>query len=372
MRVHFPKLVPDSEDFLHLDALRIIASLAVVMFHWRAHLAFQPAIDATDWLNSWIVFVDLFFVISGFIIAAVYSQRISTLAQYGDFLFKRFARLAPLHYVTLALYIGIGLLATIAGLSLNEPAKYDPTCIAPNLFFLQAFNTCPTLTHNFPSWSISAEVLCYALFPSMVALLRIRPWLPGAFGVAVIGGLYALGAVGPMHRPWFEWTFDFGALRALPAFAIGVSMYGLRDKLKWIPAPGALMFVSLVALAFAGLAKVWQGALTPLAYLVVIFGIAADARGRATSVIRAIAPFGQLTYSSYMLHAPMMTIVFTLIFDRALGLAPLHKFIAVLACLPLLLAISYLSFVIFEGPIRRWMTRRNAARAGLAMADASR
>src|SRR5262245_52376951 len=132
MALSFPKLAPESEDFLHLDALRILASFAVVMFHWRGHLAYKPASDATAWLNSWIVFVDLFFVISGFIIAAVYSARMSTLAQYGDFLFKRFARLAPLHYATLALYVAIGLLATLAGASLNDPEKYNPACIAPN------------------------------------------------------------------------------------------------------------------------------------------------------------------------------------------------------------------------------------------------
>ena len=370
MRVRFPKLVPDSENFLHLDALRIVASLAVVMFHWRASFGLEAAKEALHWMNAWIVFVDLFFVISGFIIGAIYCNRMSTLAQYGDFLFKRFARLAPLHYLTLALYVVIGLLATFAGIALNEPDKYDPRCIVPNLLFVHAFNTCANLTHNFPSWSISSEALCYALFPFIVLAYRLRPWLPGALGVLLIGGLYALGPAGPLHRPWFEWTFDFGAVRALPAFAIGVSLYGMRDRLRAIPAPEALMYFSLAALAFAPLANTWQGALTPLAYLVVLFGAAADARGSAGGLIRAIAPYGQLTYSSYMLHAPFMTVLFTLIFDRVLHLPPEIKFAAVLSCVPVLLAVSYLSFIFFEGPIRRRMTRGKPSGDAMTVAAA--
>ena len=70
-----------------------------------------------------------------------------------------------------------------------------------------------------------------------------------------------------------------------------------------------------------------------------------------------------------MLHAPVMTLVFMLFFDRVLILAPWAKFTAVVASVPALMILSYLSLFFFEGPTRRWLTRplpaKDAAREGV-------
>lgn len=81
------------------------------------------------------------------------------------FLRKRFARLAPMHYLTLGAYVAIGLAAPALGLSLSEPEKYDLACLPANVAFLQSTMACPHLSFNFPSWSISAEMICYLAFP---------------------------------------------------------------------------------------------------------------------------------------------------------------------------------------------------------------
>lgn len=359
-RQGWPGLRAESEAFLHLDALRFIAAMAIVIFHWRGAIGVVPLIEATRWMGAWMVFVDLFFCVSGVVICAMYAERLTTPAQVGDFLRRRFARLAPLHYATLALYLVT--VWVFADVGFERWGQFDPKCIAPNILFLQAFGVCADLSYNFPAWSISAEIACYALFPLMLPLYRWRAWAPGVLGVLMLAALYAIGPQGDLQRPWHQWTFDFGPLRALPAFAIGVSLFGMREALARIPAAGALGFVSLVILALAGVLHIPAGAQAPLAYAVVLFALAADTKGRASGPVRRLAPFGQLTYSLYMLHAPVMTLVFMLFFDRALNLAPWAKFTAVLACVPALMALSYVSLVFFEGPARRWLTRTGAVR----------
>lgn len=349
-------LRPESEDFLHLDALRILAALAIVVFHWRGAIGVPALIDATQWMGAWSVFVDLFFCISGVIICAVYAQRISTPAQFGDFLRRRFARLAPLHYATLAVYLAIVAAPVFASVPFESWGGYDPKCIAPNLLFAQAFGVCGDLSYNFPAWSISAEIACYALFPLLLPLYRWKAWAPGLLGVVMLIALYAIGPQGALQRPWHQWTFDFGPLRALPAFAIGVSLSGLKDMLARIPAAAALTGVSLLVLLAAGLIGIPPGLQVLIAYLVVVFAVGADARGRVSAPVRWAAPFGQLTYSLYMLHAPFMTIVFWLWFDRVLHLEHWVKFAAVLASAPLLLALSRAALVWFETPARRWLS----------------
>lgn len=272
------------------------------------------------------------------------------------FLRKRFARLAPLHYLTLAIYVIIGLAAPAAGIALSEPRKYDMACIVPNLLFAHSLGTCRDLSFNFPSWSISTEMACYLLVPRLLWLVRIRPWLPTAFALVILAALYALGPAGPLHRYWFDWIFEWSVWRALPAFALGISFYSMRDLLAKLPSAAPLMFAMLIAYLPLAAAGVWHGVLTPMSSAIVAFGAAADAQRHTSQLVRTLAPPGQLTYSVYMLHALFVTAGFTLVFDRILHLPPGAKLVAVIACLPLLFGVAFLSLIFFEQPARRWLS----------------
>ena len=358
----FPRLHAESEDFLHLDFLRIIAALGVVVFHWRASVTLPGPSDRWTFIDSLSSFVDMFFVISGFIICHVYARRMGTASAFLHFLRKRFARLAPLHYLTLAIYVAIGLAAPAAGIALSEPRKYDMACIVPNLLFAHSLGTCRDLSFNFPSWSISAEMACYLLFPGVLWLVRIRAWLPALFALIILTVLYALGPAGPLHRYWFEWTFEWSVWRALPAFALGISFYSMREQLAKLPAAAPMMFVMLIAYLPLAAAGAWHGLLTPMSYAIVACGVAADAQRHTSQLVRTLAPLGQLTYSVYMLHALFVTVGFTLVFDRILHLPPTAKLVAVIACLPLLFGVAYLSLIFFEQPARRWLSKPTVLR----------
>src|SRR5467141_5130938 len=102
------------ERFVVLDSWRGIAACLVALFHLEAysHLVHSHLHGVPFLSNSWL-FVDFFFVLSGFVIAANYQQRLLDGFGVGRFLFLRLGRLYPLHFTMLALFIGCELLRVL-------------------------------------------------------------------------------------------------------------------------------------------------------------------------------------------------------------------------------------------------------------------
>ena len=84
--------------FAALDGLRGVSAIAVVLFH----LPLAMHAYGSPLVREAYIFVDFFFVLSGFVIAHAYAARIETVASVGDFLLRRVARRWPLHLATLA------------------------------------------------------------------------------------------------------------------------------------------------------------------------------------------------------------------------------------------------------------------------------
>ena len=150
--------------FVVLDSWRGIAACLVALFHLDAysHLYGMPFLR-----NSWL-FVDFFFVLSGFVIAANYQQRLLDGFGVGRFLLLRLGRLYPLHFAMLALFIAFELLKVLKRiviptlLSVNPIAPFStlqeaPNTVVANLLLIQSLHVFDFLTWNVPSWSISTE-----------------------------------------------------------------------------------------------------------------------------------------------------------------------------------------------------------------------
>jgi len=132
----FHRLRCESDEFVRLDLLRFIASFGIVFLHFKDRLGLAPELSLR--LDGLSLFVDLFFVISGIVIARVYGERVGSLKGYGRFLKARVARLIPLHWATLAFYVTLGLASAAFGLALKEPGKYHWGCVVPSLLLYHA------------------------------------------------------------------------------------------------------------------------------------------------------------------------------------------------------------------------------------------
>ena len=354
----FPALAPESDDLLHLDYLRIVAALALVAHHVAPFIAlpdrhehlelFRQRAETLD------VLVDLFFVISGVVISWVYAQRMNTASDYAQFLLKRVGRLVPLHWVTLAFYAAIGLVFAFDIVKAETPGIIDWSCFAQNALLLHAAGTCSNLSFNIVSWSISAEMTMYVLFPLLLFLMN-RSLIGAIVLVAVIFGALDLFTAAAGGNPWWEWTWDFGFIRALPSFLFGMVLYAGRDYLARFTMPVwcfQLLVASCFVVSFVGASQI--GVLL-LAWATVAAGLMRDVQKRTDPLVRAGAPFGQLTYSIYMLHPPVITVMYLVLAQRVLHLEGMAMNLMLLAAVPVIFAVSYLSLVHFETPARHWV-----------------
>ncbi|MCK9908160.1 acyltransferase [Microbacteriaceae bacterium K1510] len=335
----------------HLDALRILASAGIVILHYANYVEDIPfGRFVFTQIRHFGLFVDLFFVISGIVIASQYIGRVSDRGGIGRFLWRRLARIYPLHLVTLAFYVVVALLFTFGHAHVDNPARYPFSDIPAQVLLLHAIDG-QRLTFNFPSWSLSAEMMCYLLFPLMalVGLRRPRLIVFVAVAAAAILTLYCL-ATGV--EAWPEWINQGGAWRALPAFLLGVALRLFRDRVAQVPI-GVVLLPAFVLFVFGGWAMPVYAA-AALIYLVAIAAVQCDLSGAATVLSRSgVGRWAHLTYSTYMLHMPVATVVITL-GGRLLGLNTVAGRLALIAgAMIALVFVSTASYRLFENPVRR-------------------
>jgi peptidoglycan/LPS O-acetylase OafA/YrhL len=187
-----------------LTSLRGIAALVVVVHHF----AYYTLPQTGKFLSSYSHFfkngylcVDFFFILSGFIMAYVYTNDFYgqvNKSDYWKYLRARFARIYPLHLFTLLVLVSLELIKMIT-LGNAFTGKFSLMALAANIFLLQAFDlSCPPLfwcgTYwNEPAWSISVEFVTYTFFPFILYfILRLNPRGDLIFYVCTLLALFLL------------------------------------------------------------------------------------------------------------------------------------------------------------------------------------
>lgn len=285
----------------NLEALRGIAALLVVLHHLALNSG--SLLAAVPPLRQGWLFVDLFFVLSGFVIAAVHAESAATPAAARRFLIRRFFRLYPLHIVTLLAAL---LLDLNSGTALLP--GYD-VMVAMNLTMTQAWGLVPGSVLNGPSWSISTEWAAYLIFAG-ICLVTPSPQMR----------LRVLGIIGFLSLvcliAWRGGTLDgdliFRLPRCLMSFALGAAAWAWcrnRGPLSaassawWqLTIGGAMVLILCVAGAYPHLTL-----LMPLLSAALIIAMVRDPGSLARRCLEKSVPqwFGRCSYSLYLVHAPL-------------------------------------------------------------------
>jgi peptidoglycan/LPS O-acetylase OafA/YrhL len=341
----------ESRSFASLEGLRLIASVAIVADHYFGYLCLP-----TQGLH---LAVDLFFVISGIVIAMVYQGRIRDLPSYSRFVRKRLARLYPLHLATLLFYVMLGGLIATGRIAPENVEKYNPSEIIPNLLMIHAWSPFGVISYNYVSWSISAEFFVYLCFP-LILYVVARGFAVG-FAVCVALLLAAIAfSQDIMGTELTQLDWRFGALRAVPSFSFGVWLWVNRNRLLKIgivrtyagQAMSAAMAAVLVLI-------VWYPAdylLLGCVYVVAVGAFVCDLSGSRTFASWGpISRRGYLTYSIYMLHTVIATIVISFIFPGVFGKSESATLAAVVCSVALTYAVAYASCWHFERPLRGYI-----------------
>ncbi|MDU0356368.1 acyltransferase [Paraglaciecola aquimarina] len=153
-----------SQTILSLTSIRSFAALFVVWYHVAVSFTAYDFTFFNLFLNGSLS-VDLFFVLSGFILHHVYKDK-NIHKSYRKFVFTRLARIYPLHLVTLLTLLFITLVLDDFSDRYN-PEYYTGLSFFLNLLLVQNWGFIPP-SWNMVSWSISAEWFMYLLFPFMV------------------------------------------------------------------------------------------------------------------------------------------------------------------------------------------------------------
>lgn len=350
-----PPLKPDSDQMLHLDALRIVGAVMIVVFHFNRFLNLDGRWQAADdTIKSFSLIVDLFFLISGYVMAAIYTGKLTTFARYRDFLKKRVARLGPLHWATMLVFVVIAALGWTGVINERDPSRYDVTCLPQNILFVHAWGTCKAQTWNFVSWAISAEMGLYIALP-LLFWISARGW--PATAVVAFGSLVLLLWISRGGETFSQWTYDFGVARAVPGFMLGMLAFQARGALARLPLARVAMWALLAAFFVAAWAGAPRTALLLAIYAVGLAGVAADAQGVQGGVSKALAPWAQLSFSLYLLHPIALKVALNWV---GFGMWRLNGDAMRLWCLVwivLLIPIAYLSLIGFERPARDWIAR---------------
>ena len=349
----FPVLKPDSEDMLHLDALRIVGALMIVVFHFNRYINLDGRWGTVDdMVKGFSLIVDLFFLISGYVMAAVYTGRLNSWSRYGTFLKKRVARLGPLHWATLLVFVAVAVAGQAGWIADRDPKRYDAACIVPNILFVHAWGVCRAQTWNFASWAISAEMGLYLALPLLFWITAKGRIVTALIAVASFVVLL-LNPDGEM--PFHQWTWNLGVLRALPSFLLGMLAFQLRPVLGRLPFARLWMWGLLAAFLVASTFRVERTLLLLIIYALGLAGVAADAGGPVGPVSRRLAPWAQLSFSLYLLHPVVLKMGLNWVGVGMLHLDGDGMRLWVLGWIVALIPIAYLSLVLFERPARDWI-----------------
>ncbi len=299
-------MTPGTHRFIVLDALRGLCAIFVCLFHFHSRSAISTSVFVR---SSW-QFVDFFFVLSGFVIAANYRQRLADGQSRWRFLGLRLGRIYPLHVFVLALFVATELaalpLAHAPGMRPLFDASRAPIAIPLHLLMLQSVGLMPRLTWNDPAWSIATEFWAYVAFAAIVPVVR------GRLDLILVAVVVACPLILLVATPWgINVTWDWGLVRCFYGFALGVLCWTAWQRLgrdasgnrTWWTLGEATAIVAVVVFVMATGSSRWNLLGPPLfATAVLVFAAERGLVSRLLSV-RPLLFLGTLSYSVYMLHS---------------------------------------------------------------------
>jgi peptidoglycan/LPS O-acetylase OafA/YrhL len=289
-----------SKRFEALDAFRALCALSVVVFH----MSFIGSITELNFFGGSGLFVEFFFVLSGFVLAHGYGFKDNL--NFKTFMKARFFRLYPLHFVMFIFVIIFNLIKLIAakysGVNFSSEAftgVHAVNEIIPNLLLIQSWTPfTEPYSFNGPSWSISIEFYMYALLFASIALFksnRIISWFIIsliAFTLILLESKLLVTEVLSGLSCFFGGAFTYVVYKKIAHFKPSYILGSIVE---------ALLLLSVFFIVESQ--SEFRSSLGPLIFILTVLFFAFESG--FFSVLLKIRPFqyaGKLSYSIYMTH----------------------------------------------------------------------
>jgi peptidoglycan/LPS O-acetylase OafA/YrhL len=341
---------PYANHFHALDGLRGVAAVAVVILHGMELLGNPRFIP-----HSAPLAVDFFFMLSGFVLAHAYEDRLSTgKMSWWDFVVVRLIRLYPLVLASTILGGAVLLLGELHKTHRIDLLVDAPIFIGAALMLPSGLATHAPIFHtayplNFPEWSLFFELAAGVIYGTRASRLGRT----GMICVVVLSALCLVVATSMWRGKFKDIGFDgpisflLGFVRVSYPFWMGVALYRFA---KW----RSLISVPFVVLSFTlgtVLLMPFGGKLFALTVILFFFPalVALGARTHVPSSLVWICSFlGELSYPVYLINQP----VFRIVKNLQLGLSPIG-----MIALGVLLTIvgAQILLIAYDRPVRRWL-----------------
>jgi len=339
------------QHFGFLDGLRGIAAAAVVLLHLGARSELKV-------FEHGYLAVDFFFVLSGFVVAYAYEQRLLTTMSPLTFTAIRLLRLLPLlaagtaigaffeiwrpgitdhaaHYRDIVVALALGSLAIPIPVSLSLEQVIFPI--------------------NGPGWSLFFELCVNIAFAVALPLFRRTAaiLLVASASAALLIYLAFTGGTLDQGARLDDWLAGFP--RVGFSFFAGVAVYRLRDRFRAIPAPLIVAALVLI-LSTPRLPAPWS-AMFDLLAVIAVFPLMVGVSSAVTLSgrwLKAAALSGLISYPLYALHYPLVRVA-----AKALLHVPTSFRLPAAALVTIaLVGVAWAAAVYFDAPIRRFLSRR--------------
>lgn len=367
-----------------LTPLRGIAALLVVIFHCNLMLqTFMPPGYTGIVENGWL-WVDFFFVLSGFIMSYVYGKYFKEHIggeAYKKYIGARFARVYPLHFFTLIWAIICAAIITHLSTSLEpffaDMFNYKSAALA-SVVLIQSMHLFSAAPLNTPSWSLSTEWWVYMVFPLLVPFFaRIKTAGKVLTLIFIIlFFIFIRYVIGPNSGPFpgqpsINLVADFGFVRCFAGFLLGMLLFEFYEakagysilKKDWC---FILFFTGVLIAMHFGIMDLIILAFFPFILLTAAYNNTGVKRFLDTKPLQRL---GDWSFSIYMVHVPLMMIYWIYLvkkdptyfsdFAKLINQKPNYS-LGVILCIivvALTLVIASLTYKYVEVPSRNYLNK---------------
>lgn len=341
-----------------MTGLRGIAACWVMAGHFLAETPFPPLLRRT--IDHGYLAVDLFMVLSGFVLAMIYGRRFTTSPTwrvFGRFIWLRLARIYPLYLLTTLVCLTLSL----AGVPVWGAPKHDILSVAANLLLVQGWGW-PNESLNAAAWSVSTEWAANLVFPILAIGLLGSSWqTSAALAAAALAALTAASLLaGQSGLDEFvtgaiNWYSAPGALlRCTSEFMLGMACWRLRHSVAWL---GGTAIQCALGLAILILCQSYAADLPlVLAICLLVTGLSFE-RSLLSHTLgsRPVRLLGTISFSIYLWQMPMAPIAPVIASLLAQAGFPAPAPVANLMLMALVVAVAHCSYLWFERPAQNWL-----------------
>jgi peptidoglycan/LPS O-acetylase OafA/YrhL len=354
-----PNTTPERGEIFELTGLRGIAALMVALLHLNFDIAGGFGDIYDDITRTGFLGVDLFFILSGFVIAYRYNYvtRFQSGA-YLKFIWFRFWRIYPTHFFVTLFYVPVVAAAYLLGRHVDA-MRFSVSSLVANLLLVQSWLGSDAMTWNSPAWTVSAEWLAYVVFPALMTLSSRVPR-----SLVLLNCAFLLLSV-----PALFFIFDIsgagftGLVRLFPEFLCGTLLWRLyeqnRTRTRTLDVG---LGIVLVLMLTCGLYVPVDRPFLALPLFAGAIYLSCRSAGFVSRCLssRAMVFLGTISYSLYLVHWP----IFSLLRGVLPAATPLSARLVI--GLSVAILVAALAYRFIEAPCRQYGKRLWGSGAGLA------